>query len=242
MRGVRREDSQEPAKRHSLRHAVRAVRRTAGTTVLKQAVPFSRYLVFFLPWPWCVCGSIWRRRAWMFARLGMPDHDVKPWWLWTGVFGFQTSLNEGALFGMGQGLWPLFAALSLGAAVGILVWLFAAGAARDWLLTVALALVTAGILRQSLRPAGPAGPRLARPLSPPSARRTGPRRPRFHPRDDRPMALAHLQSGRQLPGLRRLALGLARFVQQGRRGNEERRTARRRSSFVGGPHRWQILS
>jgi signal peptidase II len=42
-------------------------------------------------------------------------------------------------------MWPLFAALSVGAAVGIFVWLFAAGAARDWLLTVALALVTAGI-------------------------------------------------------------------------------------------------
>ena len=47
---------------------------------------------------------------------------------------------------MGQGFWPLFAALSVAAAVGIVVWLFALGAARDWLLTVALALVTAGIL------------------------------------------------------------------------------------------------
>ena len=47
---------------------------------------------------------------------------------------------------MGQGFWLLFAALSIAAAVGILVWLFAAGAARDWLLTVALAIVTIGIL------------------------------------------------------------------------------------------------
>ena len=36
--------------------------------------------------------------------------------------------------------------LSIGAAVAILVWLFVAGAARDWLLTIALAFVTAGIL------------------------------------------------------------------------------------------------
>jgi signal peptidase II len=85
-------------------------------------------------------------KSWMFARLGMPDHNVQPQWIWKGVFGFQTSLNEGALFGMGQGLWPLFVALSLGAAVGIFFWLFAAGAARDWLLTIALAVVTAGIL------------------------------------------------------------------------------------------------
>ena len=82
----------------------------------------------------------------MFARLGMPDHSVQPQWIWKGVFGFQTSLNEGALFGMGQGLWLLFAALSMAAAVGIFLWLFAAGAARDWLLTIALAFVTAGIL------------------------------------------------------------------------------------------------
>ena len=43
----------------------------------------------------------------MFARLGMPGPDSRTWWLWDGVFGFQTSLNEGALFGMGQGLWPV---------------------------------------------------------------------------------------------------------------------------------------
>ena len=68
------------------------------------------------------------------------------WWLWPDVFGFQTSLNEGALFGMGQGMVPVFAALSVVAALGILYWLFCLGAARDWLLTVALGCVTAGIL------------------------------------------------------------------------------------------------
>ncbi len=46
---------------------------------------------------------------------------------------------------MGQGLWPLFAGLSIVAAVGIIVWLFIFGAARDWLLTVAMGFVTGGI-------------------------------------------------------------------------------------------------
>jgi signal peptidase II len=46
---------------------------------------------------------------------------------------------------MGQGLTVGFAALSFLAAAFIVWWLFFAGAARDWLLTVALALVTAGI-------------------------------------------------------------------------------------------------
>ena len=47
---------------------------------------------------------------------------------------------------MGQGFSLLFAALSMGAAIAILVWLFAVGAARDWLLTIALAIVMIGIL------------------------------------------------------------------------------------------------
>ena len=112
---------------------------------MREAVPISRYLVFFsLAVVGCAVDLASKR--WMFARLGMPDHSVPPEWIWKGVFGFQTSLNEGALFGMGQGLWPLFAALSIGAAVGIFVWLFVAGAARDWLLTIALGVVTAGIL------------------------------------------------------------------------------------------------
>ncbi len=111
---------------------------------MKEAVPLSRYLVFFsLAVGGCALDLA--TKSWMFARLGMPGPNAQTWWLWKGVFGFQTSLNEGALFGMGQGFSLLFAALSIGAAVGILVWLFAAGAARDWLLTVALAFVTAGI-------------------------------------------------------------------------------------------------
>ena len=113
---------------------------------MKQAVPLSRYLVFFA----LAAGGLRRRSGHQDAGCS-PTSACRstagpPWWLWNGVFGFQTSLNEGALFGMGQGLWPLFAALSVGAAVGIVVWLFPAGAARDWLLTIALALVTAGIL------------------------------------------------------------------------------------------------
>jgi signal peptidase II len=112
---------------------------------LKQAVPFSRYLVFFAL-AIGVCAADLATKTWMFAHLGLPTNPpAPPWWLWEGVFGFQTTLNPGALFGMGQGLWPLFAALSVGAAIGILIWLFPARAAHDWLLTIALALVTAGI-------------------------------------------------------------------------------------------------
>jgi len=112
---------------------------------LKPAVPLSRYLVFFFVAAG-VCAADLASKTWMFGRLGFQWPPDPPHWLWQNIFGFQTSLNEGALFGVGQGLWPLFAALSLGAAAGVVLWLFGAGAARDWLLTVALAFVTAGIL------------------------------------------------------------------------------------------------
>lgn len=111
---------------------------------MKQAVPLSRYLVFFFLTA-AGCAADLASKTWMFRHLGMPDARREPAWIWKDVCGFQTSLNEGALFGIGPGMWPLFAALSLGAAIAIFVWLFAAGAARDWLLTVALACVTAGI-------------------------------------------------------------------------------------------------
>ena len=111
---------------------------------MKRAVPFNRYLTFFAL-AIGVCVADLGAKTWMFANPRLSPMG-RPWWLWDKVFGFQTTLNEGALFGMGQGLWPLFAALSLGAMIGILVWLFLAGAAKDRLLTVALAFVTGGIL------------------------------------------------------------------------------------------------
>lgn len=83
-------------------------------------------------------------KSWIFSRLGEPPAPT--WWLWEGVFGFQTSLNPGALFGMGRGMWWLFSTLSVVAAVGIIYWLFVVGAARDRLLNLALACVMGGIL------------------------------------------------------------------------------------------------
>jgi signal peptidase II len=112
---------------------------------LKQAVPLSRYLAFF-GIAIIGCAIDLATKHWMFAHLGMPGPDGETWWIWKNVFAFQTSLNEGALFGLGQGFSLVFAGLSIGAAVGIVVWLFGVGAARDWLLTVALAIVTVGIL------------------------------------------------------------------------------------------------
>jgi signal peptidase II len=83
-------------------------------------------------------------KSWIFGELGLPGGPTR--WLIPGFFGLQTSLNQGALFGMGQGNVWLFAGLSIVAAIAIVYWLFVVGACRDLLLTIALASVMAGVL------------------------------------------------------------------------------------------------
>ena len=108
-----------------------------------RAVPANRYIIFLLIGG-LGCLADLATKSWVFSALGEPGG--KTWWLCEGICGFQTSLNQGALFGLGQGKVWLFAGLSICAAVFILYWLFVAGAARDRLLTVALGCVMAGIL------------------------------------------------------------------------------------------------
>ena len=105
-------------------------------------VPRSRYLVFFsLAIGGCLLDLA--TKSWIFSRLGLPGHDVE--WLIPHYLGFQTSLNYGALFGIGQGFGFIFVSLSLVALTGILYWLFWIKAASDWTLTVALGGIAAGI-------------------------------------------------------------------------------------------------
>lgn len=108
-----------------------------------KAVPANRYLIFLSI---AVAGCLidLATKSWIFGHPEMSDG--RTWWIWQDVFGFKTDTNTGALFGMGKGMSLVFAALSLVAAAGIVVWLFYAGAARDRLLTVALGCVMAGIL------------------------------------------------------------------------------------------------
>lgn len=87
-------------------------------------------------------------KHWIFGKLGRPgEQDV--WSLipnFCGLeFGFQTSLNQGALFGIGQGQIPLFVTLSLVALVGIVWWVWS-DATRSVYLAGTLGLITAGIL------------------------------------------------------------------------------------------------
>lgn len=108
-----------------------------------RAVPLNRYIVFFSIAA-LGCLADLATKSCVFAKLGFPPSDTC--WLWNNVVGLQTSLNEGALFGMGQGKVGFFAVLSIVALAGIVVWLFPFAAARDRFLTVALGCVAAGIL------------------------------------------------------------------------------------------------
>ena len=110
-----------------------------------QAVPLSRYVVFFTI-AILGCGIDLGTKAWVFEWLGMPSGPDHIFWIWKDYFGLQTSLNEGALFGIGQGQVWLFAVLSVCAGLGILYWLFPCRAARDLWLTISLAAISGGIV------------------------------------------------------------------------------------------------
>lgn len=93
-------------------------------------------------------------KSWIFSALGMPgeykyrdDPELHAtWWIAEDLFGFQTSLNQGALFGIGQGKVGLFAAFSCVAITGILGWLIFFRGLSSRFLTITLGMITAGIL------------------------------------------------------------------------------------------------
>lgn len=81
----------------------------------------------------------------IFRRLGMPGE--RPGILLVPrMLALETNLNEGALFGMGQGMGMLFAAVSCLAIVGILYVVSQPANREDRWLLVALALITGGII------------------------------------------------------------------------------------------------
>ena len=91
-------------------------------------------------------------KHWAFQALGMPGEyrwETEPelrgvYWVWQGVFGFQTALNPGALFGILAGQIALLVGLSLIFLTGIVVYL-TFWAWRSSFLTVILGMITAGI-------------------------------------------------------------------------------------------------
>lgn len=103
-------------------------------------------------WVWfvslAVVGSaidLWTKAA-VFSWLGAPNGQQNIYWLIPGYVGIETSLNHGALFGMGQGKVWFFVMMSFIALIGITVWLARYRAIEDWLLTTTLGVVCGGII------------------------------------------------------------------------------------------------
>jgi signal peptidase II len=83
----------------------------------------------------------------VFQALGMPGEYPAPdsvFWIFQNVFGFQTSLNPGALFGLGAGQTTMLAVLSLIFLSGIFGYV-ALWAWRSLFLSAILGMITAGI-------------------------------------------------------------------------------------------------
>ena len=91
-------------------------------------------------------------KHWVFQTLGMPGEykaETEPelravYWVGQDVFGFQTALNTGALFGLGSGQTMLLAILSLVFLLGILGYVVC-WAWQNLFLSAVLGMITAGI-------------------------------------------------------------------------------------------------
>ncbi|MDR1491969.1 MAG: signal peptidase II [Planctomycetaceae bacterium] len=91
----------------------------------------------------CSILDLWTKQA-IFRYLGMPG-EKETWWIWKDVFGFQTALNEGALFGMGQGFVIAFAVLSIVMLAGIVIWVVAPFS-KNLFLIIVMGLISGGIV------------------------------------------------------------------------------------------------
>ena len=91
-------------------------------------------------------------KHWVFQALGMPGEfkaDIEPelnavYWIAPDIFGFQTALNTGALFGLGAGQTIIFVVLSLFFLVGIIGYVLF-WAWRSLFFSAILGMITAGI-------------------------------------------------------------------------------------------------
>jgi signal peptidase II len=120
------------------------VKAASPASSVSGALPLSRYIAYFAIATVGCALDLFTKEA-VFRWRGLPQQN-NVWWLIEGRLGIETSVNPGALFGMGAGWWWIFACLSVVALAGIFTWLFVFKAARDRWLTVALAFVTGGIL------------------------------------------------------------------------------------------------
>ncbi len=90
------------------------------------------------------CGLDLLSKHWIFDWLGAPPNH-KLHWIWKGHFALETSINTGALAGIGSGHTGLLAVISIVATIVVLVWVVSGGAISDWYVTIATGLILGGI-------------------------------------------------------------------------------------------------
>lgn len=107
-------------------------------------VPRSRVVLYGLLTVFCAAADLISKEL-VFRQYGVYRGGD---WLLDGWLKFRlfTSLNRGALWGVGQGFALGFAVLSVVALLGIWYWLFARKACRSAWLTTALGLVSGGTI------------------------------------------------------------------------------------------------
>jgi len=81
----------------------------------------------------------------VFAALGMPG-ESRPVELVPSMLVLETNLNEGALFGMGQGMGAVFATVSVAAILGIVALVSRPATREDRWILAALGLIVGGIV------------------------------------------------------------------------------------------------
>ena len=92
--------------------------------------------------------DLWTKEQ-TFRLKGLPGEQTPTWWvenLWGGYAGVETAINQGALFGLGQGYGWLFALVSIVAITGMILWLFVGKACESLWLTFTMGLIAGGIL------------------------------------------------------------------------------------------------
>ncbi|MDA1016298.1 MAG: signal peptidase II [Planctomycetota bacterium] len=109
-----------------------------------------RSQVLRLVWFFVLAGTgltvdLWSKNA-VFDALGYPAGTTEFYLTGWVKFRLFTSINEGALWGMGQGKVWLFASLSVVVILAVLYWIVLKGRSGGWWLTTTLALVSAGTL------------------------------------------------------------------------------------------------
>lgn len=103
---------------------------------------YVRFLLFFLLFIGGTILDLWSK-SWIFGKMGVPG-EQGTWWLIPHFFGFQTSLNQGALFGIGQGQTILFVILSV-IALFVLMFMIYFDTEKNRFIAMALGMISAGI-------------------------------------------------------------------------------------------------